>query len=228
MYIWFLIKINTFIKFDIDKGFKLRRQFLTIINPILGIRSKIEGKPPVKPAIYVSNHRGLLDFFVTLKYLNTFILSKAEVRDIPILGKASELTGIFFVKREDKKSRKATRKAIKELIDSGHNVLIFVEGTTNAEKLTAPFKLGTFEVAAENSIPIVPIAKEYKYKDDLWINKSTWQQWVNTTGKCFTDIKLAFGTVLQSDDPKYLLDESKKWIDNKLLEMQENWSNAYE
>ncbi len=224
----FLLSINTFIKYNIKTGFKFRKDFLTFINPVLGIRNKIEGIPPVQPAIYVSNHRGILDFFVTLKYLNTYILSKEEVRHIPILGKASEYTGIFFVKREDKNSRKATRKAIKDIIESGENVLIFVEGTTNVEKLTADFKIGTFEVAANNGIPVVPVAEEYKYKEDLWKDKSTWQQWVSSVGKCFTDVKLAFGPVLQSDDPQYLLNESKRWIDNKLLEMQKDWSKAFD
>jgi len=224
----FVLSIKTIIKYNIKTGFKFRRYFLKFINPVLGIRDKIEGVPPVQPAIYVSNHRGVLDFFVTLKYLNAYILSKAEVRDIPVLGKASELTGIFFVDREDKNSRKKTRKAIKDIIDSGENVLIFVEGTTNVNKLTAEFKIGTFEVAAQNNIPVVPVAEEYKYKDDLWKDTTTWQQFVKTTGKCFTDIKLAFGPVLQSDDPHYLMEESKKWIDNKLLEMQDDWSKAYE
>lgn len=224
----FLLSIKTIIKYNIKTGFKFRRDFLKFINPVLGIRNKIEGFPPVQPAIYVSNHRGILDFFVTLKYLNTFILSKAEVRDIPILGKASELTGIFFVKREDKNSRKETRKAIKDIIESGENVLIFVEGTTNVKKLTADFKKGTFEVAAANNIPVVPIAEEYKYKEDLWENNSTWQQFVQTAGKCFTDVKLAFGPVLKSNDSQYLMDESKNWIDNKLLEMQKGWSKAFD
>ncbi len=228
VYSLFLISIKTFIKYDIHTGFKVRRLFLNIVNPVLGIRDKVEGAPPVQPAIYVSNHRGLLDFFVTLKYLNTYVLSKDEVRHILILGKASEYTGVFFVKRENKSSRRATRQAIKDIIDSGENVLIFVEGTTNVKKQTADFKIGTFEVAAANGIPVVPIAEEYKYKEDLWDDKSTWQQWVSTMGKCFTDVKLAFGPVLQNDDPHHLLNESKNWIDNKLLEMQKDWSKAYD
>ncbi|HHH54759.1 MAG TPA: 1-acyl-sn-glycerol-3-phosphate acyltransferase [Bacteroidetes bacterium] len=228
MYLLFLMSIKTFVKYDLKKGFKLRRDFLSIINPILGIKNEVFGKPINQPAIYISNHRGLLDFFVTLKYLDTYILSKEEVRHIPILGKASELTGIFFVKREDKSSRRATREAIKQIISSGYNVLIFIEGTTNINKLTAEFKRGTFEVAAENNIPVVPIAEEYKYKDDLWKDNSMWRQWVMTTGKLTTPVKMSFGPALQSDDPDYLLKESKRWIDGELLKLQKDWSLAYE
>lgn len=218
----------TVIKHTVKRGIRLRRAYLIIANFVLGFKIMVEGKPPVTPALYVSNHRGILDFFATLRYLDAYVLSKAEVRDIFLLGKASELTGIFFVQRESKDSRKATRKAIIQILKSGYNVLIYPEGTTNTKRTTAPFKPGAFEEVAKHGFPVVPIAQEYKDKSDLWDDESIVEQMTRQFGKCFTYTKLAFGPVIQSDDPQYLLEESKKWIDNKLLEMQKNWSKAYD
>ena len=228
MLLIYIIGIKTVIKHTPEKGFKLRRLFLIIMNPILGFLDKIEGKQNDKPSLYVSNHRGLLDFFITMKYLDVYALSKAEVRDIPILGYSAELTGVFFVVRDNKSSRQATRDSIVHLLKSGYNVLLYPEGTVNTGKTTAAFSKGAFEEAAKHGFPVVPIAQEYSSKDDLWEQGvSSAQQFFKQFGKCLTKVKVAIGEPIQSDNSFTLMNESKKWIDNKLLEMQKDWSRAY-
>jgi len=224
----YIIGVKTFFKHTPESGFKLRKVFLQIIDPILGFVEDIEGKPYDKPALYVSNHRGILDFYITMKYLNAYTLSKDEVKDIPILGYSAGLTGVFFVVRDNRNSRQATRDAIVEILKSGYNVLLYPEGTVNSGQTTKIFSKGAFEEAAKHGFPVVPIAQEYADKEDVWGDYSTGAQFFRQFGKCRTKVKLSFGQPIVSDNGFTLMNEAKKWIDNKLLEMQEGWSNAYE
>ena len=223
----YIIVTKLFVKHKPEYGFRVREIYLKILNPIIGFNVDVKGIPDTKPALYVSNHRGILDFFVILRYVDAYILSKAEVAKIPVFGYASKFTGTFFVDRENKNSRSATRDAIVEILKSGHNVLLFTEGTTNNQKTTAEFKLGAFEEAAKNGFPVVPVALEYKTKEDLWKDTPMGHQFYSQFGKCKTHVKLAFGPKIESSDGKYLMDESRKWIDSNLIAMQENWSEVF-
>ena len=218
---------RVFFRHTVESGFAYRKYYLTFLNIVMGIRVKVEGTACCQPALYVCNHRGMTDFFINLKHVYAFILSKAEVEDIPVLGYIANYTGIFYLDRKNKNSREAARKAIVEILESGQNVILYPEGTTNIDRNTMDFKLGAFEEAAKNGFRIVPMAIEYKSKYDLWHSTSMTKQFINQFGKLFTYAKMSFGDPIQSDDPAFLMQKSKKWIDNKLLEMQENWSEAY-
>lgn len=224
----YVLGIKTFFKHTPESGFKLRKIFLQIIDPILGFVEKIEGKPNDKPSLYVSNHRGILDFYVTMKYVNAYTLSKDEVRDIPILGYSAGLTGVFFVVRDNRNSRQATRDAIVKILKSGYNVMLYPEGTVNVNAKTKTFSKGAFEEAAKHGFPVVPIAQEYSSKLDIWGDYSTGAQFFRQFGKCFTKVKLSFGEPIVSTNAFELMNKSKNWIDNKLEEMQKDWSTAYD
>ena len=225
-YAYFIIA-KLFFRVTTESGFAFRKYYLTFLNIVMGVREEIEGKPTAQPALYVCNHRAMTDFFVNLKHLDAFILSKAEVEDIPVLGYLANYTGIFYLERMNKDSRSAAREAIGEILSSGYNVILYPEGTTNVEKTTMGFRLGAFEVAAQNGIKVVPIAIEYKSRLDLWKSTSMAKQFINQFGKLFTYVKMSFGEPIESNDPVFLMEESKKWVDIKLLEMQKNWSEAY-
>lgn len=216
-----------FFKITPETGFAFRRFAFAYINFICGIIDQVEGKPSEQPALYVCNHRGLSDFFINLRYLNAYILSKAQVEKIPVLGHLANHTGIFYIKRRNKSSILATREAIVEKLSAGYNVILYPEGTTNTKPGTITFLSGAFEEVAKHNYKVVPMALEYKSKSDLWRSTSISRQFINQFGKPFTFAKMAFGEPIVSDDPKFLKEESRKWIDNKLAEMQKNWSKAY-
>lgn len=210
------------------QGFMLRKVFLNLINPMLGFSIQRENMPVSdKPTLYVSHHRGMLDFFVVLRYVNAFVVSKAEVSKIPVFAPAASYTGVIFVKREDKKSRGATRRAIVDILQKGGNVLIFPEGTTNTGKTTMEFKKGAFEEMAKFGFPVVPVALEYKTKRDVWWEGGNWQMFVSQFGKWRTHCRLSFGQPINSKDPDTLLNTSREWIDDKLVEMQKGWSEVF-
>ncbi len=227
VFVYFLLT-KTFIKHTSKRGFLLRRMILAIIDPILGIKIEAEVVPYDKPAIYVSNHRGLLDFFISFRYIEAFVLAKSSVKNMPLVGFAGNVTGIIYVQRDSKSSRTAARQEIVKILKSGNSVFLYPEGTTNAERTTIEFKIGSFEEAFKHDFPIIPVAQEYKSKDDLWLKDNVFQQFYSQFGKCRSEVKISIGTPVKGKSPKELMDNSREWIDSKLLQMQKGWSTAYD
>ena len=81
--------------------------------------------------------------------------------------------GAVVVKRGKKQSRRDATTAIHRRIEEGYPVLLFPEGTT-VKGEPKPFKPGSFYLAAEQGIPVVPVALEYHHPDMAWTDASDW------------------------------------------------------
>ena len=210
-----------------NRAFRLRRNWLRVANFILNIKVEKKGKPPITPAIYVSNHRSFSDPLVLLQHLNAYVIAKAEVSSYPLINKGAELTGIVYVKREDWGSRRATRDTMVETIRKGYNILVYPEGTVGKDPHTLPFKRGTFKTAANESIPIVPVAIEYQSPRDLWVIPNFMKQYLYQFSKWRTNVRLEFGPVMEGEDGMKLHDDAHQWVNEKIEMMQEGWSKSF-
>ena len=208
-------------------AFRLRKSFMRIAIPVLGIKIEKVGEIHDEPALYVCNHRTLSDPMALLYFLDAYVIAKAEVGDIPLLNKGALITGIIYVKRESKDSRKATRKAMIDTVLSGKNVLVYPEGTTNANFQTLPYRPGTFVEAANNNIPIVPVALEYKTENDLWIDRGLPAQWFYQFWKVRTDCKMVIGKAMRSEDFEELRSEAEMWTNFEITEIHEKWKGSH-
>jgi len=214
-------------KHTADRAFRLRHNWLVLADWILNIKSDVQGKPPLKPALYVSNHRSFSDPLVLLRHLEAYVIAKAEVAKYPLISKGAELTGVEYVQRNDRDSRRATRDAIINILKGGHNVLVYPEGTVGRDRQTLPFKIGTFFEAAKEGIPVVPVAIEYRSPRDLWMIPNFIKQYMFQFSKWKTEVRLEFGPVLRSDDGQELHDQAESWINGKIRDMQKGWSEAF-
>lgn len=224
MYSLYLLK-TMFIKHTTERGFALRRKFVHTIIKVLGIQVDFLGQPEVeKPALYVINHRSLVDPVIISAYFNVFFVSKAEVSSYPVLGAGAQKTGVIFVKRESKSSRSATLNAIKETFEKGENIGIYPEGTTNLYKLTKQYRLGSFKLAAEMGIPVIPVVLEYKDHKDLWNSKNMFAQFIKQFGPWKTYTKLIVGEAITEGTGEKMLEKAQAFTDKTLEEIHENWS----
>lgn len=213
-------------KHSTKRAFNLRRKWVKHAQHILGIQVVVKGTAPHETCLYVCNHRSFSDPVIICLYVDAFVIAKAEVQNIPLLRKGAELTGIIYVKREDKNSRSATREMLVETILAGENVMVYPEGTVSAGKQTLPFKSGTFLEAAKHKIPVVPVALEYRDEVDLWEKRSLISQYLRQFGKAKTECKMEIGPKMQHEDGIVLKSMAQDWINNKLLEMQDGWSRV--
>ena len=126
------------------------------------------GSPPPteSPAIYVSNHQSWLDVFVLLPLdLGVKFVSKREIFWIPLVGWVMHIIGHVELARGSKRSGSRALESCQRVLDAGHSVFFFAEGTRsrqlNADGVPAvqPFKMGAFKLARDNpAVPIVPIS----------------------------------------------------------------------
>ena len=209
-------------------GYKHRRYWARNTMRIEGIKLvEKTGEITVPVALVVSNHRSLLDPVIQAAYIDAHIIAKDAVGNLPMIGKGARMTGIVFVKREKLRSRLAARNATKDLLEQGINVLVYAEGTTGTKKTTNGFKSGTFAIATELGLPVIPLAIEYPKVQDFWTSGGMGAQMMRQTGKWNTEAKLRIGPPLYGSDPRELMKETQNWIDSNLAEMQEGWSEMF-
>ena len=86
----------------------------------------------------------------------TSVMARNELFNYPLLGKAMKLGSLVPVDRKNREAGIAVRAA-SEVIRSGINMTIYVEGGRSFDGRLLPFKKGPFYLATECSVPVVPV-----------------------------------------------------------------------
>jgi 1-acyl-sn-glycerol-3-phosphate acyltransferase len=110
--------------------------------------------------IFTANHESSFDIPVLFKALPVplFFLAKAELKRIPVFGWFVQAVGMVFLERRDHKKAMEGLKKAGEEIRKGKNIMSFPEGTRTRDGQLKLFKRGSFVLALETGINIVPIA----------------------------------------------------------------------
>jgi 1-acyl-sn-glycerol-3-phosphate acyltransferase len=127
-----------------------------------GVRVRVEGLDRIEPNrtyIFVSNHQSIYDIpviFASLPY-QLRIIAKASLARFPVLGWHLRRGGHLFVDRSHP-DRAGILKRWRALVSEGLSLIIFAEGTRSWDGRTARFKAGSFLLAIEAGLPIVPLS----------------------------------------------------------------------
>ena len=203
---------------------RTRRKFARFLLWFLNVEFEQKGTAPQGAYIFIGNHRSYMDPVLAHQDMMALPVAKAEIGDWPIIGWGVKISGVLLVKRENKGSRKQTRQNIVTTIRDGHSVLVYPEGTSHARPTTLDFKPGTFRIAVENKIPIVPVAVEFKDPADAFINDDQFvAHFFNSFRKPKMYAKVRFGEPILSDDAEALIRQTKDWIDRQLLEVRKEF-----
>ncbi|MCB0617918.1 MAG: 1-acyl-sn-glycerol-3-phosphate acyltransferase [Saprospiraceae bacterium] len=229
---WTLIVIlfrSSLRRLDIPGGLELRRNWARVGTDLVGLKVQTNGlQDGGIPCIYISNHRSYADPIIALREVKAFPVAKEEFRNWPIIGFAAYMTGILFVKREQKSSRRATLDGMAEVLKQGHSILIYPETKTHNEPTTIPFRYGSFRLAAELGVPIVPIAIDYSLRTNAWIHRYTFVgHFLRNFGRKKIPVTVIYGPPFRHDDFETLLSQCQAWMDQHLLEIQESYRDTY-
>ena len=111
-----------------------------------------------KPRVLVANHVSWYDVFALSATLpSVAFIAKAEMRGIPLLGRAMLAAGHLFVDRKNQKAAFAAYDDAAVRIRNGTTVVIFPEGTRGFDYPLRPFKKGPFVLAVAAGVPVTPI-----------------------------------------------------------------------
>lgn len=118
-----------------------------------------ENLDPKQSYVFVANHQGSFDIFLTYGFLNQNIkwVQKESLRNIPLVGSASEKAGHVFVDNTSATTRSNTIKKAKEQITNGVSIMMFPEGSRTRTGKMGRFKRGAFHIAHDLELPIVPL-----------------------------------------------------------------------
>ena len=114
-----------------------------------------------EPVILVSNHQSNFDIFSLFLALPVSIrfVAKSELAQIPVLAHAMRAAGHVFIDRTDRRGSAGAMRLAGDRLRSEKLCLgLFPEGTRSRDGQLGRFKKGSFVLAIETQLPIVPIA----------------------------------------------------------------------
>lgn len=112
-----------------------------------------------KTYVFVSNHQSIYDIpilFASLPF-QVRIIAKASLGRFPFLGWHLRRTGHLLVDRRDP-AHHAILARWKGLVSRGLSLIVFPEGTRSVDDRVGRFRAGSFLLALEVRLPIVPIS----------------------------------------------------------------------
>jgi len=137
--------------------------FADTASAIIGLNLKIEGEQHLwshRPAVFIFNHQSNVDMVIMARLMRRDItgVGKRELRDLPIIGRILEASGVVLI---DRSNTAAAIEALSPLVDAmrveGRSVCLSPEGTRAVTPKLAEFKKGAFHLAMQAGVPIVPI-----------------------------------------------------------------------
>ena len=129
---------------------------------LAGVRVEVVGREQLDPQqsyIFMSNHASTIDPPVLVPRIprRTSVLVKKELFRVPLLAQAMRMGSLVPVDRSNREAAISSLRAASQVLASGINMTIFIEGTRSYDGRLLPFKKGPFYLAEESHVPIVPV-----------------------------------------------------------------------
>ena len=118
----------------------------------------LENVPRNTPIVFIGNHQSYLDIPILLGFIDVkkAFIAKIELLSIPGLAGWMRLMQCTFLDRKNmRQSVQAMQEAVQTVRD-GHPLVIFPEGTRSRGNTVGEFKAGSFKLALQAGVPIVP------------------------------------------------------------------------
>jgi 1-acyl-sn-glycerol-3-phosphate acyltransferase len=135
---------------------------LVFITRVAGMRVRVEGLEniPTGVCLFAANHTSNADAPAIVGAIprRLAIFGRKSLFDIPIVGLAFRLAKFVPVDRGNRDAALASVKLAVEYIKTGSSFLVYPEGTRSPDGRLHRFKKGSFVMAIEAGVPIVPVA----------------------------------------------------------------------
>jgi 1-acyl-sn-glycerol-3-phosphate acyltransferase len=146
-----------------DFGHRCARAWAWLILKTTGVRVTVKGLERLdlsRSYVFVSNHQSIYDIPIIFASLpvQLRIVAKASLGRFPFLGWHLRRTGHLLVDRRN--PGPGIVKKMARLVGGARSLIVFPEGTRSTDGSVARFKGGTFLVAIDAGLPIVPVSIE--------------------------------------------------------------------
>ena len=129
---------------------------------LAGIRVRSVGREKLEAGrayLFMSNHASNLDPPIITYLLGgrISIITKQELFKIPLFGRAMRAANFVPINRADSRAALKSVREAARVLQSGMAMLVFPEGTRSPDGKLLPFKNGSFHLALEAGVPVVPV-----------------------------------------------------------------------
>ena len=144
-----------------DLGHWCARTWSSLILRTTGVRVTVIGLErldPTRSYVLAANHQSIYDIpilFAALP-LQVRIVAKASLGSFPFLGWHLQRTGHLLVNRRNPGADIVEK--MKRLVGASHSLIVFPEGTRSVDGTVGRFKKGSFLVAIDAGLPVVPVS----------------------------------------------------------------------
>ena len=138
------------------------RAWAWLILATTGVSVTVEGLERLRPGdtyVFISNHQSIYDIpviFASLPF-QLRIIAKESLGNFPFLGWHLRRSGHLLVDRSSP-DRAGILKRWRRLVDDHLSLIIFPEGTRSRDGQVAKFKAGSFMLALDAGLTIVPLS----------------------------------------------------------------------
>ncbi len=142
-------------------GHRCARAWSWLILKTTGVTVSVNGLERLdrsRSYVFASNHQSIYDIpilFAALPF-QLRIIAKASLGRIPFMGWHLRRTGHVLVDRA--KPAAGVVKKMARLVAAGHSLIVFPEGTRSTDGRVGRFKGGSFLIALDAALPVVPIS----------------------------------------------------------------------
>ena len=141
---------------------RIARAWARVLLLVLGVRVEVSGSEnvPAGPAVYAANHGSALDIPILFGHLpvDFRIIHKRSLYLVPVLGWSLYLAGHVGIDRANAFRARKSLDAAAVRIRGGTSVVTFPEGTRSPDAEVWPFKRGSFLMALQAQVPVVPLS----------------------------------------------------------------------
>jgi 1-acyl-sn-glycerol-3-phosphate acyltransferase len=128
----------------------------------VGVRVQVEGRENIPPGtcVFVANHVSNLDPLAFAPHIprRVSLMLKTELFRIPILAYGMLLAKFISVDRASRAGAAKSAKLAIRYLRQGLSLAAYPEGTRSPDGRLGPFRKGTFVVAMQARVPIVPVS----------------------------------------------------------------------
>ena len=113
-------------------------------------------------ALVVANHISWIDIYVINAWRPTPFVSKAEIRQWPVVGWLAQQLDTVFIQREKRSDAKRITHELAARLSVGELMCVFPEGTTSNGLALLPFHANMFQAAVSAGVPVQPVCIMYE------------------------------------------------------------------
>jgi 1-acyl-sn-glycerol-3-phosphate acyltransferase len=137
----------------------------------LGLRYRRTGAPTMAGGgAFVANHSSWIDIVALQRAAAPFLVSKAEVREWPVIGFIGRAIGTMFIDRRPGEAKRQEADLFARL-SRGDRMAIFPEGTSSDGMRVLPFKSSLFAAfvapGLDGSVAVQPVTITYRPRAGL-------------------------------------------------------------